>query len=316
MRVGLLFKAGFSSSKEDRKRKQQQQRTLEAITNSLEAEGFALQWIPFQPPDLSSLMPSPVEVIFNLYSATGEEQAHVASLLELLDIPYTGSSPSGHLLALAKPVAKTIWAQAGINTPPFFWHSTPQKKDFPLIVKPAFGGSGEGISSSSVVFNQQELQAQMQRVQDFSPLFVEKYIPGRELTVGIIGNPPRVLAPLEVSFHALPSEEHPINSFAAKTKYSQAVEVERAQLKPSLLREVEDIAERAFIVLGLRDYARADFRMDERGRPYIIEINSLPGLEPGYSDLPKAAELSGIPYPQLIRTILESAIARIDKRRY
>ncbi len=311
MRVGLLYKANFSSSEEDKKRANQQSRTIEAVVQSLKTEGFSPFCIPLNPPDLSPLINSRAEVVFHLYSATGEEQAHVAALLELLRIPYTGSSPAGHLIALAKPVAKAIWTQAQIPTPPFFWHSDPGKKDFPLIVKPAFGGSGEGISSSSVVVSQQALRAQIQRVKTFSPLFAEKYIPGRELTVGILDNPVRALHPLEVSFTALPPEERPINSFAAKTKYSDRVDVKKARLKASLLQEVKGIAERSFIALGLRDYARADFRLDENDRPYIIEINSLPGLEPRYSDLPKAAELSGIPYSTLLRIIVESALARI-----
>ncbi|MGB9876028.1 MAG: D-alanine--D-alanine ligase family protein, partial [bacterium] len=209
-----------------------------------------------------------------------------------------------HFLALGKHIAKAIWKQNEIPTPPSFFPPDPREGDFPLIVKPAYGGSGEGISSSSIVRNFEELEQAIRRGERFSPLLIEKFIPGKELTIGLLGNPPHVLPPLEVSFDRLPKEVARINSFEAKTTYSDLVEVKPACLPGEVRLLVEEVAFRAFQALGLRDYARCDIRLDESGDPYVLEINSLPGLEPGYSDLPRAAEAASISYKELIARII------------
>lgn len=304
MRVAILLKGRFSSSPEDQKRKKQQEKTARAVEEALNELGFEVFRLYFTPPDFSPLINSSCDVIFNLYAATGREQALVAGLLELSGVPFTGSTALGHFLALGKHIAKAIWKQNEIPTPSSFFPPDPREGDFPLIVKPAYGGSGEGISSSSIVRNFEELEQAMRAGERFSPLLIEKFIPGKELTIGLLGNPPHVLPPLEVSFDRLPKEVARINSFEAKTTYSDLVEVKPACLPGKVRLSVEEVAFRAFQALGLRDYARCDIRLDESGNPYVLEINSLPGLEPGYSDLPRAAEAASISYKELIARII------------
>ncbi|MCR4428572.1 MAG: ATP-grasp domain-containing protein [Caldiserica bacterium] len=312
MRIAILLKKNFSSSPEDQKRKKQQEKTCQAVKGALQELGYEVSLLYLSPPDFSKLEHPEFEAVFNLYTSTGKEQALVAGLLELSGIPFTGSSALGHFLALAKPIAKSVWAQRGISTPLSFFPPRPADDDFPLIVKPAFGGSGEGISSSSIVKNQVQLDKALKEMERFSPLFVEKFIQGRELTVGIIGDPPLVLPPLEVSFDLLPEDEARINSFQAKTVYSDLVEVKPAILEEKERSLVEQTALEAFKSLGLRDLARCDLRMDETGKPFILEINSLPGLEPGYSDLPKAAEAGGFSYSELISRILSRCLKEVE----
>ncbi|MCR4433838.1 MAG: ATP-grasp domain-containing protein [Caldiserica bacterium] len=304
MRVAILLKGRFSSSPEDQKRKKQQEKTARAVEEALNELGFEVFRLYFTPPDFSPLINSSCDVIFNLYAATGREQALVAGLLELSGVPFTGSTALGHFLALGKHIAKAIWKQNEIPTPSSFFPPDPREGDFPLIVKPAYGGSGEGISSSSIVRNLEELEQAIRRGENRSPLLIEKFIPGKELTIGLLGNPPHVLPPLEVSFDRLPKEVARINSFEAKTTYSDLVEVKPACLPGKVRLSVEEVAFRAFQALGLRDYARCDIRLDESGNPYVLEINSLPGLEPGYSDLPRAAEAASISYKELIARII------------
>lgn len=308
MRIAILLKKNFSPSPEDQKRKKQQEKTCQAVKEALEKLGYEGSLLFLSPQDFSCLEHRDFEVVFNLYTSTGKEQALVAGLLELTGIPFTGSSALGHFLALGKPLAKSVWIQKGISTPPSFYPPEPGEEDFPLIVKPAFGGSGEGISSSSVVKNKEELKKVLKEKTDFSPLFVEKFIRGREFTVGIIGDPPQVLPPLEIFFDLLPPNEARINSFQAKTVYSDLVEVKPAKLGTREKGLLEQNALGAFESLGLRDLARCDLRMDETGRPYILEINSLPGLEPDYSDLPRAAEAAGLSYAEMISLILSRCL--------
>lgn len=304
MRVAILLKGRFSSSPEDQKRKKQQEKTARAVEEALNELGFEVFPLYLAPPDFSPLINSSCDVIFNLYAATGREQALVAGLLELSGVPFTGSTALGHFLALGKHIAKAIWKQNKIPAPSSFFPPDPGEEDFPLIVKPAYGGSGEGISSNSIVRNFEELEQARRAGERFSPLLIEKFIPGKELTVGLLGNPPHVLPPLEVSFDRLPKEVARINSFEAKTTYSDLVEVKPACLPGKVRLSVEEVAFRAFQALGLRDYARCDIRLDESGNPYVLEINSLPGLEPGYSDLPRAAEAANISYKELIARII------------
>jgi len=305
MKVVILLKGKFSLSKEDTKREKQQNKTAFAVESALKELGYTVERLNLSPPDLSPLQNLRADLVFNLYTATGREQALVAGALELAGIPFTGSTAMGHFLALGKHLAKAVWEKNSIPTPPSFFPPQPQENDFPLIIKPAFGGSGEGISSSSVVRSFPEMEGALQRIERFSPLLVEKFIPGRELTVGLLGNPPLALPPLEVSFDRLPPEVARINSFEAKTEYGDLVAVEPACLPEEIEARVKEAAIGAFLSLGLKDYARADLRLDERGNPYVLEINSLPGLEPGYSDLPRAAEAAGISYIELIARILQ-----------
>jgi D-alanine--D-alanine ligase len=309
-RVAILLKGSFGETPAELKRESQQVHTAQAVSRALENLGMEPMMLPLSPPDFSPLEKAQADLIFNLYASTGEEQALVSSLLELTRLPYTGSSPTGHFLALHKRWAKSIWRDWGLPTPASFEHSDPSPDDFPLIVKPDRGGSGEGVYTSCLVHDRKELDEQLAWMASFSPLLVERYVAGRELTVGLLGNPPRVLPPLEITFDRLPPELPPILSFEAKTRFVELVGVRRANLEPTLEKEVVRIAEQGFLALNLRDYARLDLRIDEQGQPTLLEANSLPGLQPDYSDFPRAAELASYSYPRLIGELVRLALER------
>ena len=311
MKVGILVKGAFSQATEEVKREGQQSKTAEAVDRTLQECGYETTLLSLAPPDFALLRDLDHDVIFNLYAATGDEQALVSSVLDLLGVPYTGCSALGHFLALNKQQAKSVWLDKGVRTPPSPDGETPSSTDFPLFVKPARGGSGEGIYPSSIIHDQAELDKHLAWLdKGFSPLLVEQYIPGRELTVGLLGDPVEVLPPLEISFDRLPPGYPPINSFDAKHRYYDLVDVTRAELSPQVEAEVRRVALEAFKALELRDSARADFRLDDEGQPWIVEINSLPGLQPEYSYLPQAAELAGMSYRDLIWEMVQLALDR------
>jgi D-alanine-D-alanine ligase len=171
------------------------------------------------------------------------------------------------------------------------------------------------VLGKSVVRDEQELRAlvgEIVRRYD-QPALVEDYLPGREFTVGLLGNEGnlRVLPAMEIVFTDS-QVAHPVYSYGHKTETETGVRFEvPAKLDAALEREIAECTTQAFKALGCRDVARIDLRLDARGRVHFLECNPLPGLSPGFSDLCVIAEAAGIGYVQLIGAILEPAIQRM-----
>src|SRR5438093_372820 len=264
------------------------------------------------------------DLVFNMAEGIKgrNREAQVPALLELLDIPYSGSDPAALSIALDKALAKKIVRQHGVLTPNFFTMTTgkerlPKDLTFPLIVKPIAEGSSKGVHATSVVENEGELReaAHKMIVKYDQPALVEDYIGGREFTVGMLGERrPRVLPPMEVVFLD-ESEIRPVYSFEFKQDSSSKIRYDvPAKLEPGQLKALERAARECFIALGCRDVARVDFRMDEQGKVYFLECNPLPGLTPGWSDLVLIAKAAGMEYNALIADILSGAIRRYKER--
>ncbi|MFL5423324.1 MAG: ATP-grasp domain-containing protein, partial [Myxococcales bacterium] len=269
------------------------------------------------------LATTPVDVVFNMAEGIKgrNREAVVPALLELLDIPYSGSDPTALSIALDKAIAKRIVRQHGILTPNFMTLTTgkerlPRELKFPLIVKPNAEGSSKGVHRTSVVDTEAELrEAAREMIAKYDqPALVEDYIAGREFTVGLLGERrPKVLPPMEVVF--LSNEAHPVYSFEYKQDWSSKIRYDvPAKLEPAQLKALERAARECFIALGCRDVARVDFRMDAQGRVYFLECNPLPGLTPGWSDLVLIAKAAGIEYNALLAEILSGAIRRYKER--
>lgn len=184
---------------------------------------------------------------------------------------------------------------------------------FPLFVKPAYEGSSKGIHSHSRVNDEEALEREIDRLLENygTPVLVETFLHGRELTVGILGNgSPYVLGIMEVA----PSEgsvEDFIYSVTVKREFEKRVQLKcPPDLSPSLLCRIEEVALGSYRVLGCRDVARIDIRLGEDDKPCFLEANPLPGIAPGYSDLVIIAESMGWSYGQLIETILCHAFER------
>jgi D-alanine-D-alanine ligase len=189
---------------------------------------------------------------------------------------------------------------------------------FPLIVKPNAEGSSKGIGSTSVCDTEDELRAAVKSIIERyrQPALVEEYIAGREFTVGLLGDKrPRVLPPMEIKFKK--DTKRPVYDYAVKQEWEEHVYYEcPAKLTEAEQKAIEKIARATFWALDCRDVARVDMRMDADGRIYVLEVNPLPGLTPGYSDLVLIAQAVGMEYDQLIAEIMVGGLRRMkDKRR-
>jgi D-alanine-D-alanine ligase len=253
-------------------------------------------------------------IVFNVsYGIQGEARyTHVPSILEMVGIPYVASGPLAHSLALDKVVSKTIFRQFGLPTADFAVLNDPgftaPDLAYPLIVKPKNEAVSFGIR---VVNNEQELREAAQVIFDkFSqPVLAEQYIDGREINVGLLGNdPPEAFPPAEIVF----GESGPkVYSYEDKTGRSgREIKVEcPATLSPDKTLEAQELAIKAFRVLGLRDCARVDMRMNKDGNFYILEINSLPSLGE-HGSYTHAAAAVGLDYDALVNRLVEVAVAR------
>ncbi|MBN1945582.1 MAG: hypothetical protein JW797_07885 [Bradymonadales bacterium] len=271
---------------------------------------------------LQAALRTPLDLVFNIAEGRGHyrsREAHVPSVLEMLDLPYSGADPQCLAVCLDKPLAKTIVAAAGVATPQWKFVGSQQELEqiaweafpFPAFVKPAFEGSSKGVRLASVVDNPSELRrvAGWQLEQYHQPVMVEQYIEGQEITVGILGNtPPRVLGIMRI----LPkrSFDRFVYSLEVKRDWKNLVEYEcPAQLDGILLEKIEKSSILAFQALGCRDFGRVDFRLDTEGTPYFLEINPLAGLGT-YSDLVLMAIKLGWTHQELIREIFTAALVR------
>jgi len=258
------------------------------------------------------------DLVFNIAEglAGRAREAQVPALCELFGQPYTFSDPVTCGLTLDKALAKRVVRDAGLPTPDFVVvrHSrdaagvalTP-----PLFVKPLAEGSSKGVTGRSIVGHSDELAARCAAMLPSFPdgLLVERFLPGREVTVGVLGNgaSARAVATLEVVWteHA----EVPAYTALNKDEYIDRVAY-RLVPEPALAEEAAALALAVTDVLQCRDVARVDLRADASGRLGFLEVNPLPGLHPVRSDLPIMARLAGIAYEDLLAGILDAAAAR------
>ena len=242
-------------------------------------------------------------------------EAQVPAMLELFDQPYAFSDATTMALALDKALSKRIVRDHGVPTAPFMALETGSEdlsgwEHFPAFVKPLAEGTGKGCELASKVSNLDELRsaasALLRRFRQ--PVLVEPFLPGRELTVGIVGNGPstRVVGVMEI---LLRKEADPgIYSLRNKEEYESLCDY-----VPAVGEIATKVAERglmAYRALGCRDVCRLDFRCDAADSPIFLEANPLPGLNPIHSDLPVLSRLSDISYVRLVEMILDAAATR------
>ena len=254
-------------------------------------------------------------MVFNVsYGLQGQARyTHVPSILEMVGIPYVASGPLGHSLALDKVVTKMILRQHGIPTPEFAVLDTPEAPIppdvvFPAIVKPKNEAVSFGLR---VVDNDDDLRAGARLIFEKygQAVLVERFIEGREVNVGLLGNnPPEAFPPVELSFGAGGPQ---IYTYEDKTGRSgRSIEpICPAPIGEELSRSAQEIAVSAFSALGLYDCARVDFRLDAGGNLYVLEVNSLPSLGEHGSYLVGAATV-GLDFEGFVNRLLDVARAR------
>jgi D-alanine-D-alanine ligase len=243
-------------------------------------------------------------VFLAMHGGTGEDGT-LQALLDLHGFCYTGSPRLGSSLAWHKAVSKQLFTLAGIPTPawrraPVSTESIASELGFPVIVKPAGQGSTVGLT---LVEDAAGIDAAVALAARYdTDVLVERYIAGRELTVGVLGD--RALAVGEI----VPTEGK-IFDYAAKYQPEAAAEIFPADIADELAGEVQRMGLAAHAALGLTDYSRADFRLDAEGGLWCLEVNTLPGMSTG-SLLPKSAAAAGIAFDDLCERICKAAVAR------
>jgi D-alanine-D-alanine ligase len=311
--------------------------TIHAISEALEMDGHHVHICSGDhnlPERLINLRP---HIVFNIAEGVRGDgrEAQVPALCELMGIPYTASRVVANAISLDKTQTKRIWREQGLPTAPFCEFIslngiTNTALRFPLFVKPAHEGTGMGINQSSVVRNQKELSDRAEWVLKTyrQPALVEEYLPGREFTVGFIGNPgeasqrkrPEIYD--NEGYHWFPVLEidssgsvspgiygHDAKEFDITDQGAPAY-LCPADISITLRDRLTDLTRKAAQALGVCDVARVDFRLGADGHPYLMEINTLPGLNPNLSDLCIMAAAEGMPYPELITEILYLAAER------
>ncbi|MFA5803203.1 MAG: ATP-grasp domain-containing protein [Melioribacteraceae bacterium] len=269
------------------------------------------------------------DLVFNVAECANgiSREAQIPAMLDMLQIPYTGSDPLTLATCLDKARTKEVLSHYKIPTAKFLLiESISDLKNFdlrfPVIVKPVAEGSGKGIFNSSLLNSLDKLKENLtNNLQSYNqPFLVEEFLPGREFTVAIIGNgeDAEVLPIVEINLSELPKELAPIYSYEAKwivDTRDNPLNIFScpAHIDASLEEKIRNIALKTYKVLRCRDWSRIDIRLDANGEPNIIEINPLPGILPDPKDnscFPKAARSSGLSYEEMINKVLFTAAKR------
>ena len=245
------------------------------------------------------------DIVFNALHGDEGENGMVQSVLAVLGIRYTGSGMQGCILAMNKHLSKQFFIANGIPTPPAVYLTNGISDDpdwrrhivFPCVVKPGSLGSSVGVS---IVYNDAELDAALREASRFESLvIIEKYIRGREFSVGIVGG--KALPAIEI----IP--KHGFYDYKNKYQAGCTEEICPAELDEAVAQRMGETAVKVFKVLDLGAYARVDFMMDESGF-YVLEANTLPGMTP-ISLLPQEAKAAGISFNNLLETIIEESLS-------
>ena len=307
------------------------------IRSALETDGHQTIFIQADADLPYALRDKKPDICFNIAEGLGGDarEAQVPALLEMLQIPYTGSRVLANGISLDKTLTKRIWRDRRLPVAPFQEFSTgdePLRTDleFPLFVKPAREGTGMGVDMNAIVNNEAELRERAKYIINTyqQPALVETFLPGREFTVGILGRADAKLYSRHPEwyekdgFHRFPILELDMTRSVTPMVYSQEAKSKDvgeegapgyfcpADIEPELEKKLKHFALRAHVVLGALDVSRTDVRLDARGNPRLIEINTLPGLTPDYSDLCLQSKAEGIRYEDLILDILYLGASR------
>ncbi|MBI2010103.1 MAG: ATP-grasp domain-containing protein [Candidatus Chisholmbacteria bacterium] len=305
-------------------------KTIESIRDHLEHLGYTV--LPIEADERAYVrlfqQREEIDLVFNyslgMYGSSG--YAQLPAMMEMLRLPYTGSSPLTQASIMNKGRLKEILRANGLpTTDGQVMHKAADKLkpglEFPLIVKPVARGSSAGINNNSVVHNTEELRRQVTYVMKLfdEPALVEPFLSGREFSVPLVGNPPRMLPVIEPNFKKLPKRFNALDSLEIKWVFEEAGEGEDhlqcpAPIDTKIQKRLEEICFGVWEVLEIRDWCRMDVRANG-SELYVLDVNSPPGMIPPEvsltSYLPLSARAAGMDYEELLRLIIGAA-----KKRY
>ena len=291
--------------------------TIDAIEEALQQGGYLTDRIGHSRNLMKRLLNGDKwDIVFNICEGLygdGRESL-VPAMLDSYRIPYVFSGPATLAVTLNKYMTKRLVRDAGVLTPDFRLIRKEEdlsgvKPPFPLFVKPVSEGTGKGINQHSVIMTEKDyLSVCLTLLKKFNqPVLVEEYLPGREYTIGVIGNGSEAFVPgvVEVVFH---DEKDTVYSYENKENWVGRLEYRK--VTDDVFKACESLALRVWEVTEARDAGRIDVKADSQGRLQFIEINPLAGINPHHSDLPILAGLYGMDYQALINGIMKAAIQR------
>jgi D-alanine-D-alanine ligase len=304
--------------------------TIEHVKKGIEAAGWEYLQIEADEncyEELKRLLP---DLVFNRAEGIRGEsrESQIPAFCEMLGIPYVGSGIMANAIGLDKPTTKIILEHYGLKTAQFQVLEKGDEKlleglSFPIILKPSHEGSSIGINWNSVVNDEKDLRAKLAEMLEIyrQPILIEKFIEGREFSVGIIGNfsqsdEPIVLPILEVDFSGFPCELGRVLGQKAKSVFDDSSNyICPAEIDDSLRRRIENHAKASFKALRCNDWARLDYRLGMDGELYILEVNTLPGIDydidrDELSFYPMMWYALGKNYTDMIRDVIQVAIKR------
>lgn len=288
-RIGVLY-GGFSTEREISKRTGHA--VLEAFQElNLDAVGVEVDHMLTE-----NILKKKIGYCFIALHGKWGEDGTVQGLCEMMGIPYSGSGVLASALSMNKAISKKIFQSEQIPTPPFEALSFPLselKISLPVVVKPVDGGSAIGVS---IVQKRSELKKAIRRAWRYSQeILVEKFIRGKELTASILGE--TVLPLIEI----VPKSS--FYDYRAKYVKGMSEHIIPARIPKRVEEQVRAIALRAHLVLGCRGFSRVDFILDDKNQPWVLELNSIPGLTET-SLFPEAARSVGLSFPEMLLEIV------------
>ena len=299
---------------------------VHAVVKALVNLGYRFQVLAFGDilADASDIQRLAPDVMINLcegYRGNAHHEQHVAGLWEMLNLAYTGNSAKTLALAQDKVLSKQVFLSCGIPTPDFQVFDTPDAElhlNFPLIAKPACEDASLGICGNAVIRSHQDLLQRVYLLLELyrQPVLVERYIPGREFNISIMGyDDPQILTIAEIDFSRIDPGDDAITNYEAKwlpghRSYRQTPVICPANLDHMLSTRLCEISLRAYTCLQGRDYGRIDIRVDPQGRPFVLEMNPNPDIsqDAGFS---RALNAAGYAYEDFIDIIIQQAYDRV-----
>lgn len=286
--------------------------TGSGVMRALADLGYDAQSLDYDSRFIDAIREVNPDLVFNALHGPGGEDGQIQGILDYLAIPYTGSGVESCALAMDKHLTKKLCAAEGLPTAAWDLFDLsggtlpllPGSLDLPLVIKPRFEGSSSGVNI--VRTHEQWTQAMIDAAQKYPEILAEEFIPGREFTCGVLGE--EALPVVEI----VPNRDE-FYTYEAKYAAGGSTHIVPARIDDDLAARLQMLALSVHRLVGLRDYSRADFIVSKEGRPYILEINTLPGLTPT-SILPDACGAIGISYQALVERLVGYALARAGER--
>lgn len=277
------------------------------VMRALANLGYTAKSLDFDSRFVDAIRQIAPDVVFNALHGPGGEDGVIQGILEWMGIPYTGSDHTACALSMDKHLTKKLLAAEGLPTPAWDAYDLsggtlpllPGSLDLPLVVKPRAEGSSSGVSI--VRTHEQWTAAVIAIAERTANVLAEEYVAGREFTCGVLGE---ISLPVT---EIVPADE--FYSYDAKYRPGGSRHICPAPIDPDLAARLQVLAISVHRMLGLRDYSRTDFIVSKEGRPYILEVNALPGLTPT-SLIPEECAAIGISYEALIERLVSGALAR------